>query len=81
MGGMGMEEWTDEFIRHAQQELVAMVKDWQYDYGPSDEECAAMLLWMVLRLKPDLNLGPDVMKQPVTTDPAGRSSVKPESFP
>ena len=45
-----MEEWTDEFIRHAQQELVAMVKDWQYDYGPSDEECAAMLMWMVLRL-------------------------------
>ena len=81
MGGMGMEEWTDEFIRHAQQELVAMVKDWQYDYGPSDEECAAMLLWMVLRLKPDLNLGPDVMKLPVTTDPDGRSSVKPESFP
>ena len=81
MGGMGMEEWTDEFIRHAQQELVAMVKDWQYDYGPSDEECAAMLLWMVLRLKPDLNIGPDVMKLPFTTDPDGRSSVKPESFP
>ena len=76
-----MEEWTDEFIRHAQQELVAMVKEWHYDYGPSDEEGAAMLLWMVLRLKPDLNLGPDVMKQPVTTDPDGRSSVKPESFP
>ena len=36
-----MQEWTDEFIRHAQQELVAMVKDWQYDYGPTDEECAA----------------------------------------
>ena len=48
-----MEEWTDEFIRHAQQELVAMVKDWKYDYGPSDEECAAMLMWMVLRLQSD----------------------------
>ena len=48
-----MQEWTDEFIRHAQQELVAMVKDWQYDYGPSDDECAAMLIWMVLRLKAD----------------------------
>ena len=75
-----MREWTDEFIRHAQQELVAMVKDWQYDYGPTDEECAAMLLWMVLRLKPDFNPGPDVMKQPATTDLDERSSMKPESF-
>ena len=57
-----MEEWTDEFIRHAQHELVAMVKDWQYDYGPSDEECAAMLMWMLLRLKPDINIGADWMK-------------------
>ena len=48
-----MEEWTDEFILHARQELVAMVKDWQYDYGSSDEECAAMLMWMVLRLQSD----------------------------
>ena len=53
-----MEEWTDAFISSAQQELAAMVKDWQYDYGASDDECAAMLLWMVLRLKPDLNLHP-----------------------
>ena len=53
-----MEEWTDAFISSAQQELAAMVKDWQYDYGASDDECAAMLLWMVLRLKPDLNLDP-----------------------
>ena len=75
-----MEEWTDEFISHAQQELVTMVTDWQYDYGPSDEECAAMLLWMVLRLKPDLNLGPDAMKQPASTDFDQRSNVKPDSF-
>lgn len=53
-----MEEWTDAFISSAQQELAAMVKDWQYDYGASDDECAAMLLWMVLRLKPDLYLDP-----------------------
>ena len=53
-----MEEWTDAFISSAQQELAAMVKDWQYDYGASDDECAAMLLWMVLRLKPDLNPHP-----------------------
>ena len=76
-----MQEWTDEFIRHAQQELVAMVKDWQYDYGPSDEECAAMLLWMVLRLKPDLNVGSDAMKQPASTDFDQRSNVKPGSEP
>lgn len=38
-----MEEWTDAFISSAQQELAAMVKDWQYDYGASDDECAAML--------------------------------------
>ena len=53
-----MEEWTDDFIRNAQQELMAMVKDWQYDYGATDRECAAMLLWMALRLQPDLNLDP-----------------------
>ena len=57
-----MNEWTDEFIDQAQQELTEMVKDWQYDFGASDEECSTMLLWMVLRLKPDLKLGPDLMK-------------------
>ena len=36
-------EWTDEFITNAQQELTAMVKDWQYDYGADDKACAAML--------------------------------------
>ncbi len=48
-----MEEWTDEFICHAQQGLVAMVKDWQYDFGPSDVESAAMHIWSVLRLQSD----------------------------
>jgi len=47
-----MQEWTDEFITHAQQELLGMVKDWQYDYGADDKACSAMLLWMVLRLQP-----------------------------
>ena len=79
IGDKGVEEWTDEFIQNAQQELVAMVKDWQYDYGSSDEECAAMLLWMVLRLKPDINLGPDVMKQPSTNDVVSRPGMYPES--
>jgi len=56
-----MEEWTDDFIRNAQQELMAMVKDWQYDFGATDHECAAMLLWMALRLQPDLNLDPQAI--------------------
>jgi len=56
-----MEEWTDDFIRNAQQELMAMVKDWQYDFGATDYECAAMLLWMALRLQPDLNLDPQAI--------------------
>lgn len=47
-----MEEWTDEFITNAQQELVIMVKDWKYDYGADDKACSAMLLWMVLKLNP-----------------------------
>ena len=65
LNGLGelMEEWTDEFITAAQQELTAMVKDWQYDYGASDEECVAMLLWKVLRLKPDLKLDLDALKR------------------
>ena len=47
-----MQEWTDEFITNAQQELVGMVKDWKYDYGADDKACSAMLLWMVLKLDP-----------------------------
>ena len=49
-----MEEWTDEFIAKAQSELKAVVVDWKYDYGASDEECATMLLWMAMTLNPDL---------------------------
>ena len=47
-----MQEWTDEFITTAQQELVGMVDDWQYDYGADNKACTAMLLWMVLKLNP-----------------------------
>ena len=49
-----MEEWTDEFIGKAQSELKAVVADWKYDFGATDQECATMLLWMVLKLNPDL---------------------------
>ena len=54
-----MEEWTDEFITHAQQELTGMVENWKYDYGADDRACVAMLLWMVLKLKPkaDIDIG------------------------
>ena len=49
-----MEEWTDEFIGKAQSELKAVVADWKYDYGASDEECATMMLWMAMTLTPEL---------------------------
>ena len=51
-------EWTDEFITNAQQELTAMVKDWQYDYGADDKTYVAMLSWMILKLKPDAEIDP-----------------------
>ena len=53
-----MEEWTDEFIIHAQQELTGMVEDWKYDYGADDRACVAMLLWMVLKLNPKADIDP-----------------------
>ena len=55
-----MNEWTDEFITHAQGELVAMVEDWKYDYGVSDQSCITMLLWMVLKMKPDAVFDPSL---------------------
>ena len=51
-----MQEWTDEFITTAQQELDGMVDDWQYDYGADNKACTAMLLWMVLKLNPTANI-------------------------
>ena len=47
-----MHEWTDEFIANAQQELVGMFQDWQYDYGADNWACSAILLWMVQKLNP-----------------------------
>ena len=55
-----MEEWTDEFITSAQQELTGMVEDWKYDYGADDRACVAMLLWMVLKLNPKANIDPNL---------------------
>ena len=38
-----------------------------------------MLLWMALRLQPDLNLVPEMMKQPATNDVVSRPGMNPES--
>ena len=51
-----VQEWNDEFITQAQHELKGMVSDWKYDYGVSDQDCSAMLLWMLIKLNPDANL-------------------------
>ena len=56
-----MQEWTDEFITNAQYELLSLVQDWKYDYGADDRACVAMLLWMVLRLKPDAEIDPEIL--------------------
>ena len=49
-----MQEWTGEFIEQSQRELQAMVGDWKYDFGADDRECSTMLLWMAIKLNPDL---------------------------
>ena len=51
-----MNEFTDEFITHVQQELVGMVDDWKYDYGADNKDCSAMLLWMLARLNPNAQI-------------------------
>ena len=51
-----MQEWNDEFITLAQQELKGIVADWKYDYGVSDRDCSAMLLWMLIRLNPEAKI-------------------------
>ena len=51
-----MQEWNDEFITQAQVELKGIVADWKYDYGVSDLDCSAMLLWMLIKLNPDAKL-------------------------
>ena len=60
---MGMQEWTDEFITNAQHELTAMVKDWKFDYGADDKACSTMLLWMLIRLNPDLTIDPQLLER------------------
>ena len=51
-----MQEWNDEFITQAQHELKGMVADWKYDYGVSDRDSSAMLLWMLIKLNPDAKI-------------------------
>ena len=56
-----VQEWNDEFITQAQHELKGMVADWKYDYGVSDRECSAMLLWMLIKLNPDAKIGASLL--------------------
>ena len=51
-----VQEWNDEFITQAQEELKGMVADWKYDYGVSDRDCSAMLLWMLIKLNPETKI-------------------------
>ena len=51
-----VQEWNDEFIAQAQHELMAMLADWKYDYGVSDRDCSAMLLWMLIKLNPNAEI-------------------------
>ena len=51
-----VQEWSHEFITQAQHELAGMVADWKYDYGVSDRDCSAMLLWMLIKLNPDAKI-------------------------
>ena len=55
------QEWNDEFINQAQHELKAMIADWKYDYGVSDRDCSALLLWMLIKLNPDAKLDADLL--------------------
>ena len=51
-----VQKWNDEFITQAQHELKGMLADWKYDYGVSDRDCSAKLLWMLIKLNPDAGL-------------------------
>ena len=51
-----MQEWNDEFIARAQHELMGMVADWKYDYGVSDRDCSAIMLWMLIKLNPNAEI-------------------------
>ena len=56
-----MNEWTDEFITHAQQQLTGMDVDWKYDYGADNKDCSTMLLWMLARLNPNAQINPNMI--------------------
>ena len=56
-----MNEWTDEFITHAQEQLVGMIDDWKYDYGADNKDCSTMLLWMLARLNPNAQINPTMI--------------------
>ena len=51
-----MQEWNDEFIARAQHGLMGMVADWKYDYGVSDRDCSAIMLWMLIKLNPNAEI-------------------------
>ena len=38
-----------------------MVTDWKYDYGVSNRDCSAMLLWMLIKLNPDAKIDPALL--------------------
>ena len=56
-----VQEWNDEFITQAQHELKGMVSDWKYDYGVSDQDCSAMLLWMLIKLNHEARIDADLL--------------------
>ena len=53
-----MNEWTDEFITRAQQQLVKVVNGWKYDYGDDNKDCSAMLLLILERSNPNVQINP-----------------------
>ena len=58
-----VQEWNDEFITQAQHELKGIVADWKYDYGVSDRDCSAMLLWMLIKINPHAEIDADMLHQ------------------
>ena len=58
-----VQEWNDEFITQAQNELKEMVADWKFDYGVSDRDCSAMLLWMLIKLNPDAKIDAGLLER------------------
>ena len=40
-----------------------VVADWKYDYGVSDRDCSAMLLWMLIKLNPDAKIDAGLLER------------------